>query len=157
MNVMQKVSLAMATVLLASCAGKAVPEGAKTDVASGSPKVSLEGSAWRLASASAGELAALEAAREVTMAFDEEGRVFGKGGCNRYTSAYRLDEGSLTFDAVAATKMLCIGDGDTVERAFFDVLGGPLSVTREGDALLLQAANGLVLRFVPESAAEQAP
>lgn len=115
----------------------------------------LEGSRWQLASATQGPLAELDVARRVTMAFDAS-QVSGSNGCNRYVSGYRLEGSKLELAAVATTKMFCAGDGNIVEQAFLDVLGAPMTLTRQDGALLLQAHDGNVLRFEPEAAPDTA-
>ncbi|MCX7555820.1 META domain-containing protein [Xanthomonadaceae bacterium JHOS43] len=136
------------TMALVACAGTNPSEEAPRQVASPETMETLEGTSWQLADASAGVLAELEASRQVTIAF-AAGRASGRGGCNRYSSAYRLDQGRMMFEPVAATKMACIGDADVVERAFFGLLEKPVEASMSGDALVLRAKDGVVLRFVP--------
>lgn len=59
----------------------------------------------------------------VTLAFDEEGNVFGTGGCNHYNSTYTVDGINLTFGGIASTRMLCSDGGiSEQEAAFFSML-----------------------------------
>jgi heat shock protein HslJ/predicted secreted protein len=49
---------------------------------------------------------------EATLKLDTDGRVFGTTGCNHYGGSYTVvDSFNLSFGAVAATEMACMGDG----------------------------------------------
>ncbi|PWN06299.1 META domain-containing protein [Rhodohalobacter mucosus] len=51
----------------------------------------------------------------------EENRIFGSGGCNRFSGAYLPgDDGTLTFGDIVATQMTCVNQAS--ETAFFDRL-----------------------------------
>lgn len=143
---------AMAVLALGACAGTqesaVAPEaGVSADAPASGP---LDGSRWKLAEASAGQLATLERARQVTMEF-AEGRVSGYGGCNRYQSGYTVSGHRLDIGQVASTMMYCEGEGNQVEQALHELLRKPFVMTREADALRLTAPDGTRLRLEPVS------
>jgi heat shock protein HslJ len=43
----------------------------------------------------------------ITATFDEQNRVSGSSGCNRYTGPVTWGEGSISIGAVAGTRMMC--------------------------------------------------
>lgn len=94
----------------------------------------------------------------VTMGFDaEEGRVFGRAGCNRYTAGYTLDGESLRISVVAATKMMCPEAVMVVEDRFLKALDGLRQVRLDDatDRLELTGVDGERSRAFPASEGEQ--
>lgn len=137
---------AVASVLscaLVACTSAAPSRGNGEDVAA---SLAIDEGQWSFVRAESGPLTHLEAAREITLGF-QDGRLYGSDGCNRYTTAYRLEGDRITVGSVATTKMMCLGDGDAVERAFLTLLTQPMTLRREGDALRLIADDGTVLHF----------
>jgi heat shock protein HslJ len=57
-----------------------------------------------------------------TMGFDDAGRVYGSGSCNRYNGPATLTGETLSFGALASTSMACPDALMTQERRFFDAL-----------------------------------
>jgi len=49
-------------------------------------------------------------------------RASGFSGCNRYTGAYMLKDGKLSFGPLAGTRMACATPGGKVESAYLDAL-----------------------------------
>jgi heat shock protein HslJ/uncharacterized membrane protein len=79
----------------------------------------------------------------VTMAFDSEGRVNGKGGCNRYMGGYELTAERLTFKPAAASMMACPPPAMEIEQAFFAALPTVTGVRADGAGrLVLTKADG---------------
>jgi heat shock protein HslJ len=107
--------------------------------------VSLDGSRWQLASADKGALAS-PSAKTVTIEFTAD-RASGYGGCNQYSGSYTLVDGKLTVGPVMATKRGCMGDGNTIESAWFDALSQPLEVSQANGKLQLRAADGTTYEF----------
>jgi len=80
----------------------------------------------------------------VNLVFDALGeRVSGSGGCNRYTGPYKQEGATLTFGALAATRMACPNLGE--EDAYFAALAKVASFRREGDMLMLMDKSGAPL------------
>jgi heat shock protein HslJ/uncharacterized lipoprotein YbaY len=79
----------------------------------------------------------------VTMAFDSDGRINGKGGCNRYMGGYELTPERLTFKPAAASMMACPQPMMEVEQAFFAALPTVTAVRSDGAGrLVLSKADG---------------
>ncbi|MDX1382101.1 MAG: META domain-containing protein [Thermoanaerobaculia bacterium] len=106
---------------------------------------------WRLVSmGEGGETSPVLEEAEVTLAFGDDGRASGSGGCNRYTAGYEADGGgSLSFSPAAATMMACpVAAVADQEAAFFAALDGVETWAVDGDELRLGGA-GVELRFEP--------
>jgi heat shock protein HslJ len=70
-----------------------------------------------------------------------DGRVNGFGGCNSFTSSYKLDEATfrISFGQIASTMMAC-PSGMDVEKAFHEVLRTVDNYSLNGDRLTLNRA-----------------
>ncbi len=77
-----------------------------------------------------------------TLTFGEDGRMTGKGACNRLSGTYKNDNsnGTLTFGGVAVTRMMCLKYAGQESR-FAQLLGGIDAYTIDG-AMLLLFTNG---------------
>ena len=77
-----------------------------------------------------------------------DGRVAGTTGCNRFSGTYRIDGSSLSFGALAMTRMTCMSPRDAVERAMTRALETTAGYMVTDDALELTDAVGTtVLRL----------
>jgi heat shock protein HslJ len=84
----------------------------------------------------------------ITLQLDGDGRASGKGGCNGYGGSYSLDDRSLRFGPLAATKMACATEVLDQEQAYFDLLAQVERYTVGDDgALLLMTAEGKEIRL----------
>jgi heat shock protein HslJ len=114
----------------------------------GAPKqAALWGTAWRLEDlAGAGVVDRAEA----TLEFPSEGRVAGKGSCNRFSGAAKVESGGkVGFSAVVATRMACVEVVMNQESAYFAALEKAERYETDGDNLYLYVAdNPAPLRFV---------
>lgn len=86
------------------------------------------------------------AAAEITLEI-ADGQASGFGGCNRYNTSVAVDGTTVTFGPIAATKRGCPGDAGATEVAYFEALSTAQSATFDGDALVLQLADGSTLRY----------
>ena len=114
-----------------------------------SASLTLEGPEWRLSDHLGPDGALVPLAEDVaaTASF-MEGRVSGTTGCNRYSGSYGVDAPSLSFGALAMTRMACMPPRDAAERAMIAALESTAGYTVIGDALELTDAEGnTVLRF----------
>ncbi|AQG98118.1 heat-shock protein [Burkholderia sp. KK1] len=82
-------------------------------------------------------------------------RASGFSGCNRFSGAYDLKNGKLTFGPLAGTRMACVsGAGAALERPYLDALA---HVAKSGvqmnppQALQLTLDDGQVLTFAPRA------
>lgn len=82
----------------------------------------------------------------VTMTFDTDGRVAGRGGCNRYSGSYAPTGDGLRIGPVAMTRMACPDPAMAVEGRFADALGRVAHTARDSDGrLILRSTDGAAL------------
>jgi uncharacterized membrane protein len=72
----------------------------------------------------------------VTIAFDREGRVSGRSGCNRFTGGYTLTGEGLSFGPLAGTRMACPPAETETEQRVLDLLQKITRVTPGENAQL---------------------
>ncbi len=85
---------------------------------------------------------------QTTIVFDDEGRVSGAAGCNRYTGGYTFSDGVLAFGPMAATKMMCPEAVMDQEDGFLGALGTVDRVATDGPFLLIYFTDSeMPLRF----------
>jgi len=108
----------------------------------GDPVDLLTGALWHVEDI-AGESVAGN--RRVTLNLSAEGRLWGKGPCNRYTASYRLGEG-LSVGPVASTKMACPPALMEGEENFFRMLGAVhrFDIAPDGSLILITPAGDTV-------------
>ncbi|MDZ3830680.1 MAG: META domain-containing protein [Sphingopyxis sp.] len=88
--------------------------------------------------------------RPTSLAFEGD-RMSGSAGCNRFGGGYAADGKTLTPGPLASTMMACPGAGMEQERAFFDLMEGPVTLDFPANgALVLTGKDGktAVLRRV---------
>ena len=61
-----------------------------------------------------------------TITFDDEGKVYGDSGCNRFTGGYKVKGDRITISPLASTMMFCEGKMDA-EAAFLNKLQAAVS------------------------------
>jgi heat shock protein HslJ len=107
---------------------------------------------WSLSTASAKGLDRPEASA-ITLRIAPK-RLSGSSGCNSFSVGFHMaEDGALSVGQPAATKRGCPGAVGTVEQALFTLLPQLNAAWQDGDALVLSAADGSTLRFVPAVAA----
>ena len=74
--------------------------------------------------------------------FASGGRINGYTGCNMFSGTWREEGGSVRFGAIAATKRMCLGPGQEVEKRVLAALGEGSRAVREGGKLVLSAPGG---------------
>ena len=81
-----------------------------------------------------------------------DGRVSGFAGCNRFFGEYSMQDGTLNFGAIGATRMACQGAGGKDERYVLDMMRAPLSyhVISADSVILANGSGGLVLHRTTE-------
>ena len=85
--------------------------------------------------------------RRITLRLDSAtSRASGFAGCNQYTAPYRIAGDTLTFGAIAATRMAC-ADGDEVEQSFLTALSAVRTYHASDGELTLDGATSI--RFQP--------
>lgn len=78
----------------------------------------------------------------ITLAFDDQGQVFGSGGCNRYTGSYSREGDALHLGPVAATRMACPEAVLDQESAWFAFLESVVRYEHTAEGLLLLYPEG---------------
>jgi heat shock protein HslJ len=87
----------------------------------------------------------------ITLQLDGDGRASGKGGCNGYGGSYSIEDRSLRFGPLAATKMACAIEVLDQEQAYFDLLAQVERYAVGDDGVLVLAtADGREIRFLRE-------
>ncbi|WP_435640454.1 META domain-containing protein [Micavibrio aeruginosavorus] len=92
--------------------------------------------------------------RPLTVRFDDQGRISGFSGCNRFTGAYDLNGDTLAIKAdMAMTRMACLSDDAAQqETAFTQVLASMTQLQAQADgSLIMRNAQGqqIVLHVPP--------
>lgn len=108
----------------------------------GEPRRLISGASWQL------HASALE--KPPTIQFMSDNSVFGYSGCNRYQGNYQLTGEGLSFNPLAATKMMCSPEQMSAEQKLFEALE---QVTRfevgdNGNTLQLRNNGETLLRFI---------
>ncbi len=106
----------------------------------------LEGSEWGVV----GE----EGPKARYVSFAGSGRVFGFGGCNRFTGSYEQHDSHLTISPLAATRMACAPEVMAKETEFFDLLSKVRGVKVDHTLLLLLDESGADLKALSRRNAE---
>jgi heat shock protein HslJ len=97
------------------------------------PPDTLAGSNWTFVSIGG---TPVTADRPTSLAFDGT-RFSGSAGCNRFGGGYTVEDRVLTAGRLAATLMACPGPAMEQERAFFDLMEGPVGIDFPSDGTLL--------------------
>lgn len=106
----------------------------------GDPATLLRGAEWVVEDLRGGGVVDRSRA---TLAFAADGRVSGRGSCNRYTASYSLTGEGMTVSKPASTMMACAPALMQQEQRFFDLLAQVRRFTIDaGGALVLHAADG---------------
>lgn len=75
--------------------------------------------------------------------FDENGRLSGQAGCNRFSGPYTQRGRTLTPGAIVATRMACPGERMAQEAKVMQLLRGPVAISfRGGMIMTLQEDHG---------------
>ncbi|WP_042009972.1 META domain-containing protein [Aeromonas fluvialis] len=105
-------------------------------MATGSTMTQLQASSWQLQGAS-GDTFTLQVA---------DGKVMGKGGCNRYFGGItQQGDGVLTLGAMGATRMMCSGDEINKEMEYLQKLEKVATYAIKGNQLTLSDATKAAL------------
>ncbi len=109
----------------------------------GDPVALLQGDEWRVEDLDGRGIIDRS---EITMTFDADGSLTGKGSCNRYGSSYELTGEGLKIGLGMSTMMACGEALDRQERRFMDILAAVqrFEIDPSG-ALILHTADGRTL------------
>jgi heat shock protein HslJ len=95
---------------------------------------------------------AISASSPPTLAFlDEDKRVAGFAGCNRYNAGFEHNGASFQFKQAVSTKMACMGDGMSLESEFLKTFESVTTVASSSSELAFKDSSGKVLlKFRPK-------
>ncbi|WP_018229551.1 META domain-containing protein [Methyloversatilis universalis] len=68
--------------------------------------------------------------------FLPDGRLTGRGGCNRYTGSWARAGHEMRLGRIAATRMACMGPGMVIEARLFELLDKVVRQDRPDDRTL---------------------
>ena len=91
----------------------------------------------------------LVAGTRLTLVLGEDGQASGNGGCNSFTTTYRLQsQERIDFGPIASTRMACAPERMEQEARYFAILdaAGSYSVYGSG-AVSIIAPDGRAIRF----------
>lgn len=108
---------------------------------------SLVSDTWKLVELNNGEKLTATNDDSYTITFDAtEGRVFGRGDCNRYFGQYKeVETRRLEFSGMGSTRMMCPNQQD--EDKFMQIINQADSYTLDGDNLMLQNDGKVIAIF----------
>jgi len=139
-------STAATTQMAASSAAAASSEWASTSSVQ-APTATLIDTYWRLVALNGKDIGIVENTREVYILFNDDQRVSGSDGCNRFMGGYQLSGESLSLEQLAGTKMAC-AEGDAQAQEFTTALTQVSTHQLTGVSLdLFDNAGNIVARF----------
>ncbi len=103
---------------------------------------------WTVVAYNNGEQAvvSVRAGSEITAVFGANGRVTGKGGCNRYFADYRTEGDTITIGRLGSTQMHCPEPEGVMEQEslFLAALDQSATFQLEADRLTLRSTEGSI-------------
>jgi heat shock protein HslJ len=113
----------------------------------------LTGTLWQATMVNNGQEAVVGVIEgtELTATFQEDGTVFGSGGCNNFTGGYTIDGDQIAIGPLAMTMMFCVEPEGVMdqEMAFGAAMQSAATFSIQGDQLELRTADGaLAVSFV---------
>ena len=114
----------------------------------------LVGTAWQLTSLTAGQPALADVVARLE--FREEGAAVGNSGCNGFSTTYTISGQTISFGAIAASRVFCGPEIATQETAYFAALQGASSFVLSGDQLFISYA-GQFMTFARLDASQVFP
>lgn len=91
------------------------------------------------------------------ISFAGSGRVFGFGGCNRFSGKYEQHDEHLTISPLAMTKMACPPEKMQQETEFLDILSKVRGVRVDHTLLLFLDEKGADLKALSRRNVEEVP
>lgn len=98
---------------------------------------------WRVVELNGAQIAP---GSQASLRFDSDGRVSGKGSCNRYGASYRVEKDRISFTPAMSTRMACAPPLMAQESLFFSILQKADRWTLDGGVLTITAADGSAIR-----------
>ena len=144
---MRRVVIALTlTAIVAGCERQThEPTDSPAAEPSGAAPSGIWSTAWRLTDL--GGAGVLEGA-EATLEFPEEGRVVGRGGCNRFFAIVAVTGETIRFSGIGSTRMACAEPLATQEAKYLTALESAERFAIEGDGLVIHSSGSAEpLRF----------
>jgi putative lipoprotein len=89
-----------------------------------------------------------------TLEFAEPGKVFGKGGCNRFFGGVTIKGAAIEFGQMGSTMMACPDSMMDQERRYLEALGEAKRFeSKDGLLLMFGAGPDPIIRFAKSEAA----
>ena len=111
-----------------------------TDSKELTPDASLTGTDWQLESIlDGGAVSSVPGGAKATLRFGEDGQLSAFLGCNSASGPYTAKADVLSIGPLASTLMACSPPAADIESAMGGLLGGDVTYSINGDALLLSA------------------
>lgn len=120
--------LFIASAAIAACIAPALADPAR-----------LAGREWRVIAVAGSRL---PAGTRVSLAFQPDGRVSGRSGCNRFAGKATVGNDAITFGPLASTRMACPPPLMQLETSVLAVLGSARTWTIERGRLTISATDG---------------
>ena len=86
-----------------------------------------------------------------TLRFDDDGKISGHGGCNRYFASYEITGSGISIGPVGATRMACPEPEMILEQRLFDILDGTSAIEIRESLLYLLDETGATLAVFTNS------
>ncbi|MCW5861914.1 MAG: META domain-containing protein [Anaerolineae bacterium] len=143
MNIKRLLTLALVALAVVAALAVLIPDHETGD---------LGGTSWTLVAYGPKD-APIPAEAPATIEFENNGRMDGWTGCNRFFANFRAKDGRLSFvdDGLARTLAEC--DPATAEGAqdafFHQWLGGVIRYAQRADRLILNLEDGQIAEYVP--------
>jgi heat shock protein HslJ len=138
----QRGALVLVLVLAAIVAGcerhKHEPTDAPAAEPSGAAPSGIWSTAWRLTDL--GGDGVIDGA-EATLEFPEEGRVVGRGGCNRFFAIVAVTSETIRFSGIGSTRMACAEPLAAQEAKYLKALESAERFAIEGDGLVIHSSD----------------
>ena len=114
--------------------------------ASAGPRNEIRGVEWRAVDVNG---IPVVGERPLTLRLARDKSVSGSGGCNNFTSTYRMRRDSrIELGPIASTKMACQGPVGEQEARYFSILDAAETYSRYGDgSLSVIAPDGRAVRY----------
>lgn len=101
------------------------------------PPVTLANSGWAIVDIDGTQVGG----EAYELQFDDQGRLSGRAGCNRFSGPYTQSRQTLIPGAIVATRMACPGGGMAHEAKMLQLLGGPVRISYRGGMIMTLQEN----------------
>ena len=127
--------LLIAGVALTALSGCATADKTNGDKTAAAVHHSLEGGPWKVVSFDDGSTVPANVTAEITFEPGDHGtsKVFGNGGCNRFSGGWSQKGSTIKIGPLASTMMACEPDSSAFESKFHAVLNAASTLSWDAD------------------------